>query len=182
MAQSAPSPGVSSVPDPGAIRYPVNSIMPTPALGGAAQGPAIQSPGAPSAAPGVPGGGVTRPQSTLPLNSPRGGSIPQLGGASAAPGVSNVSDPGGSRFPVNQNQTIGMPADTATPGGGDPGATGGYVPGPTVPTAQWSQFNPSANPNPGALSGGVGPAPAYQPGQTGATQQSPQANPNPGGL
>ena len=97
--------------------------------------------------------------------------------------TSTVSDPGASRVSVQQTQTVSYPADQATPGGGAPNATGGYVPGPTQAGAQWSQANPNANPNAGALSGGAsGAAPSYLPGQTAPNQTNPNANPNPGGL
>src|SRR5215472_11480345 len=130
MANNVNAPGVSNVPDPGGLRYSVNSIMPTPALGGAPQGPAMQNPGGPQATPGT--GNPTQPQSTLPLNSPRGQAAPQLGGGSpapavqpvsgvsSAPGVSSVPDPGGLRYALGSTQMVGG-RDPSTPGGGDPG-------------------------------------------------------------
>jgi hypothetical protein len=113
-----------------------------------------------------------------------GGVVGGVGGANAgSPGVSSVSDPGASRFPIGSIRTVGIPADTATPGGGDPSATGGYTPGTYQTGPQWSQFDVAGNPNAGNLSGsGTAGAPAAFPGQTGVNQVSPEANPNPGGL
>lgn len=184
MAQSRNAPGIPSVPDPGGLGYPVNTLYQTPTS--PALAPAIQPVPAAQAAPGS--SSVQRGGSSLPLNAPRAQAVgaPAQWAASASssfPTVGTVPDPGASSFPLHQSRAIGMPADTATPGGGDPSAMGGYVPGPTSPSALWSQFNPNGNPNPGALSGGaVGSAPAYLPGQTGISQVSPEKNPNPGGL
>lgn len=184
MAQSRNAPGTGAVPDPGGPFFPVNTAT-TVGIGNATA----------RATPAVPSTGVSRPGATLPLNTPTTQSAPLLGGGSPQPAiqpvsgvgrwpvVGTVSDPGAARFPVGVQQTIGMPADTATPGGGDPSALGSYVPGTVQNGPAWSQANISGNPNPGALSGGgLAGAPAIFPGQTGVNQVSPEANPNPGGL
>jgi hypothetical protein len=185
MAQSRPAPAAGGVPDPGGPSFPLNGAS-TPAplqIGGSPSSPAVASVG------------VQRTGSSLPLNTPRTVPAPQLAGGSPAPAVQPVSgvgswpvagsvaDPGASRLPLGQPQAIGMPADRATPGGGDPGALGSLAPGPVQGSAQWSQANISGNPNPGALNGPpAAPAPTALPGQTGVNQVSPEANPNPGGL
>lgn len=176
MANTQNAPGAGSVSDPGGLRYPVGTAVAAGTVGGA------------SAAPGAPAGGISRASSTLPLNSPQTQTVGAPGpwsapAASSFPTVSTVSDPGAARFAVGVNQTIGMPADTAAPGGGDPSATGSYVPGAVQTGPAWSQANISGNPNPGALNGGgTAGAPAVFPGQTGINQVNPNANPNPGGL
>ena len=207
MAQTRPAPAAGAVPDPGGTSLPVNSgaTVPAPLLPGRPPSPSIASVGVSRPASTLPlntpqtqkvpqlAGGSPAPAIQAVSSGPGGASLPTAsqpattaplgGGMVAVSAAGSVADPGAARFALGQNQAIGMPPDTAVVAAGDPGAMGGYVPGPTQSGAQWSQANISGNPNPGALSGGpAGPAPTYLPGQTGVNQVSPEANPNPGGL
>lgn len=176
MAQNRNAPGTGAVPDPGGLRYPVNTASAVGVGNNAA-----------SAAPGAPSGGVSRPGATIPLNSAQAQSVgapaPWAAPVSGSfPTVSTVSDPGASRFAVGQQQAIGYREAVTAPGGGDPSALGTNYSAPDADAPTWSQFNISGNPNPGALQGGTGQIQGLYPGETPANQVSPEANPNPGGL
>lgn len=163
MAQQQPAPGT------------------TPSF---ARGPSWGSPAQIGGSPSTPpvSDGVQRTGTSLPVNTPMtqsAGNVPGVGSWRVA---GSVSDPGGTSLAVGQTSSIGYPGDQATPAGGDPRALGTSYVETDADGPGWSQFNVSANPNPGALSGGMTTAPALYPGETAPNQVSPQANPNPGGL
>lgn len=171
MAQSRPAPAAGPVADPGGARFPVNTGRPV----SAGNVGAVSSPGA--------AGPVSRGGPTLPLNTPRTQPIGNMSGLGSWSVAGPVADPGGTRLSLGGTSTIGYPADQATPAGGDPSALGTSYVSADSDAPRWYQGNVSANPNPGALSGGVETAAAgLYPGETPINQVSPQANPNPGGL
>ena len=185
MAQSRPAPGISNVPDPGGAMWPTNTPM--------AQAPPQRYGPAPT--PATAGQPIMRQGSSLPLNTPMCQPVAQLGGGSPAPaiqpvggvstawhGISNVPDPGGTRLPTGPTSTIGFGSDPGAPEGGDPRAMGSSFSQGDADAPTWSQYNPTGNPNPGALSGGMTQIPGLYPGETPASQVSPTANPNPGAL
>jgi hypothetical protein len=177
MAQSRPAPAAGPVADPGGPSWG------SPAsIGGSPASPPVSAP-------------VSRQGTSLPVNTPMTQPAPQLSGGSPAPAIQPVSgvgswrvagpvaDPGATRLPISSTtSTIGYPMDMATPAGGDPSALGTSYVTTDADAPQWSQFNITFNPNPGALSGGMTTAPALMPGETPINQVSPEANPNRGGL
>lgn len=185
MAQSRPAPGISNVPDPGGAMWPTNTPMAQPAP--ARYGPA--------SSPATGGQAIMRQGASWPLNTPMTQPAPQLSGSTPAPaiqavggvstawnGISSVPDPGGTRLPMGPTSTIGYGGDPGAPEGGDPRAMGSSFSSADADAPTWSQFNPTFNPNPGALSGGSAQIPGLYPGETPANQVSPEANPNPGAL
>jgi hypothetical protein len=165
MAQSRPAPAAGPVADPGGPTWGSAA-----SIGGSPARPPVSA-------------GVSRTGSTLPLNTPTAQSAAQLGSAPSWPVAGPVTDPGGTRLSIASTpSTIGYPADMATPAGGDPSALGTSYVTPDADAPQWYQGNIAANPNPGALSGGMATAPCLMPGETPINQVSPQANPNPGAL
>lgn len=172
MANSRPAPAAGPVNDPGGPSFPVNT----------SRAQSIPRDGAPSS-PATASQPVSRTGTGLPLNTPRtqpAGNMPGLPSWSVA---GPVNDPGGTRLSLAGTSTIGYPADRATPAGGDPSALGTNFVTADSDAPTWTQHNPNANPNPGALRGGVETAPAgLYPGETPLSQVSPNANPNPGGL
>jgi hypothetical protein len=184
MAQSRPAPAAGAVPDPGGPSWPLNGAT-TPApmsIGGSPSSPAVASQA------------ISRQGTSLPVNTPMTQSVAQLAGSSPAPAIQPVAgvgrwpvvgvvnDPGAARFPIGSTQAVGLPPDTATVAGGDPRALGSNFSAADADAPRWSQFNPTFNPNPGALTGGMSQIPGLYPGETPATQVNPNANPNPGAL
>lgn len=173
MAQSRPAPAAGPVTDPGGPSWPLNG----------SSTPAPMSIGGSPSSPGVASTPIQRTGTSLPVNTPRTQPVPNVGGGFTAwRAAGPVTDPGATRLDLGAVSTIGYPSDRATPAGGDPGALGSSYVTTDADSPQWSQRNPNANPNPGALSGGMATAPTLYPGETPINQTSPNANPNPGAL
>lgn len=167
MAQSRPAPAAGPVPDPGGPSWPLNgsSVAAPMRTGGPVSSPAIASQP------------ISRMGTSLPLNTPLTQSASQMSGLGSWRVAGPVPDPGGPHIPMGPS-TVGYPADPATPAGGDPRATGSSFSSGDADAPRWSQFNPTFNPNPGALSGGMESISALYPGETPASQVDITANPN----